>query len=128
MAALERGADEVEPSLDQLPPVADALLLLPQRLAKCAKVVERRPPLVLDMASGHGTLPKRTVPNLSRQVRPATSVADPGWGRLPSRHARLPQQRRAPAAARVQGGAGRPRRRDPGPAGRPLPRGDHRPG
>jgi endonuclease III len=74
VAAVERGPDQVEPALDQLAPVADPLLLLPQRLAKCAKVVERRWPLVLDVVSGHGTLPKRTVPFTLWQVRARTSV------------------------------------------------------
>jgi hypothetical protein len=62
MAAVEGGADQVEPPLDELPPVADPLLLLPQRLAQRAQVGERLPPLELDpVVLDHGTLPVRPV-------------------------------------------------------------------
>ena len=124
VAAVERGADKVEPALDELPPVADPLLLLPQRLAKCAKVVEWCSPLVPDVVSGHGTLPKRAVPNLSRQVRPRTSA-----GRSPAMALTIPpcQPPRvvprpgAGASPRPPGWPGRPRSRTGWPpATRPV--------
>jgi hypothetical protein len=58
MAAVEGGADQVEPALDELPPVADPLLLLPQRLTQRPQVGELLPPLSVDsVVLDHGTVP-----------------------------------------------------------------------
>jgi hypothetical protein len=62
VAAVQRAAEQVEAPLDELAPVADPLLLLPQRLAQRAQVGERLGPLNVDSVTlDHGILPVRPV-------------------------------------------------------------------
>jgi hypothetical protein len=62
VAAVQRAAEQVEAPLDELPPVADPLLLLPQRLAQRAQVGERLGPLNVDSVTlDRGILPVRPV-------------------------------------------------------------------